>query len=110
MKTRRITEITLQSDEIFTIRRSEGSIRTLCTQCASASAMVTPQEAATLFRVGIRAICREVDAGRLHFQENASGLLLICLQSLQSSALLGSTNFTIQGNQSQINQPKENPS
>jgi hypothetical protein len=72
--------------------------------------MVTPQEAATLFRVGIRAICREVDAGRLHFQENASGLLLICLQSLQSSALLGSTNFTIQGNQSQINQPKENPS
>jgi len=67
--------------------------------------MVTPSEAAALFGVGIRAICREIEAGRLHFQETASGSVLICLVSLQQAASPGFGNST-----SQINQIKENPS
>lgn len=65
--------------------------------------MVTPNEAAALFHIGIRAICREIEAGRLHFQETASGSVLICLDSLQTSPLsLCSSN-------SQITQIKEKP-
>lgn len=110
MKSRRITEITLETDEIFTIRQSAGSTRVPCPQCGSASALIPLQEAAAALGVGIRAICREVEAGRVHFQESTAGLLLICLGSLESSALLSSSNSKPQTNQISTNETKENPS
>jgi hypothetical protein len=115
VKPRRVTEITLETDEIFTIRQSAGSKLIHCPQCDSASVMVTPEQAAILFRVGLRDLCREIEAGRLHFQESPSGLLLICLDSLRNSALLGSANSNLQINQTPKNQIptspiKENPS
>lgn len=67
--------------------------------------MVTPGEAASLFRVGVRTIYREVEAGRFHFLETDSGSVLICLDSLQKAALPSSGNSTLQ-----INQIKEIPS
>jgi len=110
VKSRRVTEITLETDEIITIRQSAGSMLIRCPQCDSASAMVTPQQAAILFRVGVRALCREVEAGRLHFQESASGLLLICVDSLKKSALLRSANPILEINQIPTNRIKEIPS
>jgi hypothetical protein len=110
VKSRRVTEITVETNEIFTIRQGADSTRMHCPQCGPASAMVNPFEAAALFRVGIRAICREVEAGRVHFQESASGLLLICLDSLQKSALPRLVNSNLQTIQPQTNQSKENPS
>ena len=110
MKSRRITEITLETDEIFTIRQSASSTRVPCPQCGPASALIPLQEAVAAFGVGIRAICREVEAGRVHFQESASGVLLICLGSLKNSALLISSNFNSQTNQISTNRTKENPS
>jgi hypothetical protein len=108
VKSRRITEITLETNEICTIRRDAGSRFVLCSQC-EASAMVTVHEAAALFRVGVRAICREVEAGRLHFLESAGSSLLICLDSLRHSALLHSDNSTLPIKQI-CTQDKENPS
>ena len=110
MKSRRVTEITFETSEVFTIRQSASSPRIHCPQCGSPSAMVTPFEAAAFIRGGIRAICREVEAGRVHFQESASGVLLICLDSLEKSALPSAANSNLQTNQIQTNQSKENPS
>ena len=109
VKARRITEITVETDETFTIRRSADSVRVPCPQCGSLSAMVTPNEAAALFGVGIRDLCREIDAGRLHFQEIESGSVLICLGSLQQAASLRAGNSGFEINQI-VNQIKENPS
>jgi hypothetical protein len=44
--------------------------------------MVTASEAAAMASVSLRAICRDVDVGALHFKECDDGLLLICLNSL----------------------------
>ena len=105
MKARRITEITLETNETITIRRSANTSRIPCPQCGSQTARVTPDQAATLCRVGIRTIYREIEAGRLHFHESPSGSLLICLDSLQDSLLLRSGNPHLQ-----LKPTKENPS
>ena len=42
MNARRITEITLETEETFTIRRSAGAIRVPCPVCGSVLALVTP--------------------------------------------------------------------
>jgi hypothetical protein len=44
--------------------------------------MVTAGEAAAIAGVSLRAICRRVDLGELHFKETGDGLLFICLNSL----------------------------
>jgi hypothetical protein len=87
-KAKRVTEITMQTDEAFVIRRSAGSPHAMCTQCGSVVPMVTPDEAAILFRVAVRVIYREIEAGQLHFQETAAGSVLVCLDSLRKLASL----------------------
>lgn len=86
MNARRITEITIEATESVTIRRAAGSVRIACPQCEPAGEMVTLDEACALFRVGVRSLCREIEAGRLHFQETASGSIFICLHSLERAA------------------------
>jgi len=98
VKSRRITEITLETNEIFTVRQQANSVRIHCPECGSQSAMFTPCEASALFGFEIRAICREIDAGRLHFLETESGSVLICIDSLQKAASLSSSNSTLQIN------------
>jgi hypothetical protein len=46
--------------------------------------MLGAEEAAALTGLGQRAIFRRVEDGRLHFTENPSGTLLICLNSLMN--------------------------
>jgi len=46
--------------------------------------MATPEEAAILTGFSLRAICRQVEAGGLHFRETANGQLFICLNSLRT--------------------------
>jgi hypothetical protein len=47
--------------------------------------MVTPEEAALLTGASLRAVCRQVEAGQLHFRETAHGQLFICLDSLSTN-------------------------
>jgi hypothetical protein len=92
VKARRVTEITVQTDEAFIIRRRAGSVQVCCAHCGSGVPMVTPEEAAALFRVGVRAIYREIEAGQLHFQETPGGSVVVCLDSLQKIVGLLSRN------------------
>lgn len=105
MNARRITEITLETEETFTIRRSAGAIRVPCPVCGSVLALVTPGEAAALFSVDMQAVHREIDSGHLHVQQSAGGSLLICLQSLLEAA-----PHLLRNSKLQINQIKEIPS
>lgn len=105
MKARRITEITTQTDEAFIIRRRAGSAQAFCAQCGADTPMITPEEAAVLFRVAVRLIYRAVETGQLHFQENAAGSLVVCLGTLQKAAPSLSLSSS-----SQIQNNKEIPS
>jgi hypothetical protein len=108
VKARRTTKISLETDETFTIRRGTNSPRVPCPICGPLSVMVTCDEAAILYRVGVRDLCREIDAGHLHFHETEAGAVLVCLHSLDIAASLASSNSTLQINRI-INQIKENP-
>jgi len=106
VRARRITEITLETEDTFTIRRRAGATRVPCPVCGSGLALFTPAEAAALFGVGMQDVQHEIDSGRLHVQQSAAGSLLICLQSLQETA-----PHLLPGNSKlQINQSKEIPS
>jgi len=102
VKLRRVTEITMQTDEAVVLRRKAGSAQVVCRRCKSAVPMVKPEEAAALFRVAVRLIYREIESGQVHFQETSSGAVLVCLDSLQKIDALQSGNSTLQ-----INKHKE---
>ena len=86
MKARRFTQITLQTDEAFVIRRTAGSVQALCAECGSIMPMVTPEEGSILFGIAVRSIYRGLEAGELHFQETSSGPVVVCLDSLRKLA------------------------
>jgi hypothetical protein len=78
MKSRR-TEITIETEEIWVIRRSRGAIIAWCQECGEQVEMVTPDQAAGLTRLGAR---RRVGSEGIHYAETSQGCLLICLRSM----------------------------
>ena len=44
--------------------------------------MVTPQQAAAIARVTVRAVNQRVEAGMVHFLETPDGRLWVCVNSL----------------------------
>ena len=82
MRRKRKTEITVEFEEVFVIRRPRRSIMAWCAECADQVRMVAPDEAATAASVSSRTIYRWVEARRIHFTETPEGFLLICHNSL----------------------------
>lgn len=81
-------EITIETDEFLMPRTLPQPRLIWCAACAREAKMVTPQEAAAIAGVTERAIYRWLEAGKVHFTETPSGLLLICLDSLTSPGAL----------------------
>jgi hypothetical protein len=81
-KSRERTTITAETYQRTTVRLRRTGTIAWCGQCASATCMLTPGEAAALMRTTVRAIFRRVEAGELHFLEIDSGELLVCRNSL----------------------------
>ena len=52
--------------------------------------MLTPEAVAAAFGLSLRAIYRQVEAGRVHFQEIGAGRLLVCPTSLRNLVEPGS--------------------
>jgi hypothetical protein len=82
VKTKRMTEITVETDEVFVIRRLGSSVAARCVECGERVSMVTAEEAARLTGLGWREIARRVETGGVHFLETTDGQLLICIDSL----------------------------
>lgn len=104
MTAKRITQINLDIEETFTIRRSKGSIQAHCPQCETHSALVTLSEAATLLNVPLDVIAGEIESSRLHSLKPAAGTVLICFESLRKVAL----HLMPRNSNLQINPSKEN--
>lgn len=86
MRIRKLTAISIQTEEAVVLKAYKGGGDRRCRQCVAPSRMVTAEEAAGLFRLPIRQVYRLVEAGQLHF-EDAAGKVLVCLESLRTSAL-----------------------
>lgn len=80
----------METRSISVIRPESEAIQLWCEDCAAIVPMVTPESAARLTAATVRAIYRQIEAGDLHFAETASGLLLVCGDSLTAGTLAGS--------------------
>ena len=79
---KKTTRLTIETRQIFVIRRPATSRRAECETCGEVVDLVTADEAARLAQVSVRAIYRWVEGGYLHFIEAADGALFICVNSL----------------------------
>lgn len=79
---KRRTEITIESSRLMIIRQVGSVARVSCLVCNEGVEMVTPDHAASLFRLSTRIIHRMIEDGKVHFRETPDGSLLICLNSL----------------------------
>ncbi len=82
---RRKTEIRVEIERVLIIKLNRQPRLEWCPLCAAEVSMVTPEEAAMLTGQSYRWLCRQVEAGQLHFTETADGLLRLCLNSLPNS-------------------------
>ena len=82
MKKRIRTETRVELHEVWIIPDSQTT-GVVCDVCANQqSAMIGPQEAALVAGVSLRTIFRWVEAGQVHYQEQAESGLLVCANSL----------------------------
>jgi hypothetical protein len=87
MRKRRKTRITIETERVVLRRPRRESA--WCPECAEPCRMVSADEAALLLHTSTRAICRLVDASRVHFTEDPDGLLMICFKSLINAGYPG---------------------
>ena len=81
------TEIIIETHEVWVVRRpAGGQLPAWCLDCAGQPAMLTPEEAAALCGLSLRAIFRLIEAGSVHFLESAGDRLLVCPASLAPPA------------------------
>ena len=88
MRTRKRTEITIETDRIVVLSRRKVSIVSWCRECNQRVQMVTVDEAASIAGVTSRTMYRWADAEKLHFTETADGVLMICGASLTLSEII----------------------
>jgi len=86
MIVKRRTEVTFES-VVRSTHPVESLPRVFCNLCGGQTAMLTPEEAAPLSGVGVRVIYRAIEEGRIHFLENASGALVVCLGSIRENLI-----------------------
>ena len=79
---KRRTEVTFER-VVRSTHPVESLSHAFCNSCGAEAAMLAPEEAALLAGVGVRAIYRAIEEGRIHFLENASGALVVCLGSIR---------------------------
>ena len=82
VRIRRRTRITAETERVVIIRRRGIETQVWCEGCREQVKLVTPETAATVTGLSVRAICRIVETEKVHFMEISNGSLLICLDSL----------------------------
>ena len=76
------TELSVEIDNVFVVRRLGGSIESWCARCSAAATLVTPEDAGVLTGTSARSIYRLIESGGVHWGEAPGDLLLVCVSSL----------------------------
>ncbi|HJQ24651.1 MAG TPA: hypothetical protein VKA60_12105 [Blastocatellia bacterium] len=82
MSNRNKTEITIETQRTFIVRRRPQLIPAWCAGCSATTGFASPEDAAQLTGGSARAIYRAVEAGQLHFIETDDRRLRVCFTSL----------------------------
>ena len=81
MKARR-TEVTIETDEIWIIRRPAGGLVGMCPECEEQTTMMTPEEAAVLTKLSGQDIICHAECGLIHYATIPGGRVLVCFNSI----------------------------
>jgi len=76
------TEVTIETDEVWVIKRAPSGFVGWCPQCGEQVSMITPDEAAILTYLDTRVIYRQVETGLIHYAEIPGGSMLVCFNSI----------------------------
>lgn len=87
--TKKIIEITVETERILFYQRRHRTVRGWCVRCDSEVSMATPVEAASLAGVSPSVINRLAEAGTIHSVTTDDGEVFICLKSLRTETGVG---------------------
>lgn len=73
--------LTIEIDERITLSDSDKKLEAYCSGCKKMTEMATPQMSGVLTDISEREVFRLIEAGEIHFIENAR--VLICVDSLR---------------------------
>ena len=92
MEIKRTTEILVETNRRFVIRRADESGEQLfCSRCAEP--MLAAEQAALLLGINCRAVYRHIENGNIHFAEIETGAVMICLASLAGALETGANQL-----------------
>ena len=74
--------ITLEKERLLVVRRQQPNALQWCSTCRRWTVAMTLDEVALFCGVPSRAVFRWVEAGMVHSEETAAGLLRICAESI----------------------------
>src|SRR5438128_1877852 len=86
VKKRRRTEIKVEVEQTLILRQRSYPQLNWCERCGAQVRMLRPEDAAFISGHRPRTIYRLVEAGQVHFNETADGMLLVCLDSIQQAS------------------------
>jgi len=96
----RQTEKAVEIHEFYVVRTTSGALPALCDECSVGGAfLVTPEQAALVTHIPLRAIYRSIESALVHFREMPNGSVIVCLRSLTT------TRHQIIDDESERNQP-----
>jgi hypothetical protein len=84
MDGKRRTLITIESRRLTVFRPRHRRLEIWCDRCGKELLMITPETAAALEGVSVRAIYRLIESGEVHFIDTCDRTLLICSGSFES--------------------------
>ena len=85
------TTVTITTDRWLVIsqrspQETAHELEGWCEGCAASVKWLTPEQAAALSGLRLRALFRAVESGQFHFNETAEGLLWLCRNSILNSS------------------------
>jgi len=85
----RKTQITIETDRLLIVRTRTGIRSAYCQTCHELASMITPDMAAELTGISLRAVYRLIEAEKIHSIELSDRSSLICLNSLKQLVNVG---------------------
>jgi hypothetical protein len=79
---KRTARITVETERLLVISRSQTSCDGWCGQCEAPVKLIGLEEAAVIAGASQRAIFRWTEAGEIHFIETEDGKVMFCLNSI----------------------------
>ena len=76
------TEVTIETDELWIIRRPGSGLVARCPECGERTTLLTPEEAALLTELNQREIFWQIESGLIHGVKMPGGLVLVCSNSI----------------------------